>query len=70
MELTSTQSRHLIDIACRYFLLFWTDVRQAASELFLAAFSKCTEAVRFSLTDELLLFFKVCQKLEANSIEE
>lgn len=62
--------RLLIDIACRYYLLFWSDSRQEPIELFVSAFSKATEAVRFSLSDELLLFFKICQKLGAVGLQE
>lgn len=68
MDLKAAQMRQLIDIACRYYLLFWSDSRQKALELFVASFKKATEAVRFSLTDELLLFFKICQKLGATGL--
>ena len=59
--------RSLVDLACRYYLLFWNDSRQQAEEIFIAAFTKISEAVRFSLTDELLLFFKICEKIGANA---
>lgn len=38
--------------------------------MFISAFSKATEAVRFSFTDELLLFFKICYKLGAVDLQE
>jgi hypothetical protein len=69
MELKSNQMRLMIDLVCRYYLLFWNDSRQNAAELFITAFDKITEAVRFSLTDELLLFFRICEKIGATSLE-
>jgi len=36
----------------------------------LAIFAKASEAVKFSLTDELVLFFKIAGKLGANHIEK
>lgn len=51
LELKPTQLRLLVDICCRYYLLFWDDPKQTASQLFATVFDKCSEAVRFSLTD-------------------
>ena len=59
-----------MNIACRYFLLFWEDSKQIAKELFFQAFEKVTDPVKFSLTDEILLFFKICSKLNAKFLEE
>jgi len=51
MDLKPTQMRLIVDLACRYYLLFWADPKQVAAEIFVKSFEKVTEAVRFSLTD-------------------
>jgi hypothetical protein len=60
--------RQIMDIAGRYYLLFWEDSKQVAVELYLQAFRKVVDAVKFSMTDEFLLFFKICTKLGANTL--
>lgn len=69
LPLSLPQHRELLDRACRYYLLFWEDRRMAAEQLFLSVFSKTPEAVRFSLSDELVLFFRVAAKLGGGSVE-
>jgi hypothetical protein len=62
LPLKQNQMRELLERACRFYLLFWKDHKQS-TDLFLAAFEKATEAARFALTDEFVLFFKVLGKL-------
>ena len=38
LNLKPNQMRILMDIACRYFLLFWSDSKQIAKELFIKTF--------------------------------
>lgn len=69
LELKQNQMRELIERACRYYVLFIKDTKQS-TEIFLSAFEKATEAARFSLTDEFVLFFKVISKLGDRHLEK
>lgn len=68
IELSPKQLRDIVDLASRYYLLFFQDKKQHAESLFLIAFSKASEAVRFSLTNELVTFFKIARKLGAENL--
>jgi hypothetical protein len=68
LELTPKQLRDIVDLASRYYLLFFQDKKQYAESLFLIAFSKASEAVRFSLTKELVTFFKISRKLGTDNL--
>lgn len=69
LELKQNQMRDLLERTCRYYVLFIKDAKQS-TEIFLTAFEKATEAARFSLTDELVLFFKVISKLGDRHLEK
>lgn len=51
MDLKANQMRQLMEKACRYYLLFHKDKKQASFNLFIASFNKSTEATKFSMSD-------------------
>ena len=50
-------------VGIRYFYLFNRNKLQEPFSIWTKIFEKITEAVRFALSDELILFFKVIKKL-------
>ena len=69
LDLKQNQMRDLLERACRYYVIFIKDAKQS-TEIFISAFEKATEAARFSLTDEFVLFFKVISKLGDRHLEK
>ena len=69
-DLSQQQSRDLLDKTARYYLLFWREKKLSAWELFQSVAAKTSQAVKFALSDELILFFKIARKIGAGSLEK
>jgi len=65
LELTPKQTHDVLYLASKYYLLFFQDKKQYPELLFTNAFIKASEAVKFSLSKELISFFKIARKLGA-----
>jgi len=62
-DLSQSQQKNLMLIGMKYFYLFNRNKLQEPFSIWTKIFEKITEAVRFALSDELILFFRVIKKL-------
>lgn len=52
-----------MDVVFRYFYAFHHDKKYSATDVFMRAYNKLSEQVRFALTGEFIVFIRVSQKI-------
>ncbi len=62
-ELSQSQQKNLMLVGIKYFYLFNRIKHQEPFSLWTKVFEKITDAVRFALSSDLILFFRVLKKL-------
>ena len=53
----------MLEIVLRYFYCFHYDKKYNSTDIFVEAYHKLDESVRFALADEFVLFFKIARKI-------
>ncbi len=63
MNLQKAQSKQLMELAFRYCLLFHHFKRMKCEEIFVEVYHKIEPTIRFALSDQFILFFKIMDKI-------
>jgi hypothetical protein len=63
MKLKNSQMKEMMELAIRYFYLFHHEKKMSAANIFVETYHKLTDPVRFALSDEFILFFRIATKI-------
>ena len=63
MDLEPSEIKDLVLACFKYYYLFHYDKNHGASQLIIESMKKMTSAVRYAISDEILLFLAVIKKL-------
>jgi hypothetical protein len=63
VELEQSQTKELLLQSFKYYYLFHYSKQLKASQIVIDCFKKVSPAVRFALSDEILLFFTILKKI-------
>lgn len=69
-EFDQAEQKTLMDIVFRYFYLHHAQRHHSAVEMFIICFNKISEAVRFAMTEEFILFMNVAKKIGREKLVE
>ena len=53
----------MMEVVFRYFYAYHHDKKYAATDIFIEAFNGVSESVRYAISDELVMFFKIAKKV-------
>ena len=69
-DFDQAEQKTLMDIVFRYFYLHHAQKHHSAVELFIVCFNKISEAVRYAMTEEFILFMNVARKIGREKMVE
>lgn len=53
----------MMEVVFRYFYAYHHDKKYAATDIFIEAFNGLAESVRYAISDELVMFYKIIKKV-------